>query len=119
MIRSRHRADGSFRRRLACKSCDNRWSVLGKLEDWAPLDHRPVVNLDTGVTYPNVQAAANAVYVVRSTIRKSISRGWRAGGYRWQYLDQLPNVTMCEPVMALTARAPDDGLTGGDPHYPN
>lgn len=75
---------------MACKECGHRWYVYGTLPGWEPLNYRPVVNMETGDIYRNVQAAAEAVYVVRSTIRKSISMGWAAGGYHWQYVDQLP-----------------------------
>jgi hypothetical protein len=81
---------GLCRRRLQCQRCGNRWSVEGTVAEWQPRNHRPVINLDTGVIYPNICAAGRSIYVIRGTIAKAIGMGRLCGGYLWQYVDQLP-----------------------------
>ena len=68
------------------------------MAEWRPRNHRPVANLDTGEVYPNICEASRSIYVVRGTIAKAISVGRLCGGYRWQYVDQLPAAGTSSPI---------------------
>lgn len=47
--------------------------------------NRPVRCLDTGVVYPNVKSAAQALWVTENAVRVAIYRGHACQGYRWAY----------------------------------
>lgn len=50
---------------------------------------RPVVNLDTGMTYPSTAVASKAYYVHPDSIGYAARHGTRSAGYRWVYLDEM------------------------------
>lgn len=46
---------------------------------------RPVVNLDTGKTFPTIGAASFAIRRGLNGVGLAIKRGGRCGGHRWAY----------------------------------
>jgi hypothetical protein len=48
---------------------------------------KPVLCVETGVTYPSVREAGRTSGVSSTNIRKSIRLGHRAGGYHWQFVE--------------------------------
>jgi hypothetical protein len=49
---------------------------------------KPVVNLTTRKTYPSVQAAADSVGALRSSIVQAIKRGGSCRYQRWAYAEK-------------------------------
>ncbi len=72
---------------------------------------RAVINLDTLVTYPSVKAAAAVVSKQGPSIGQACRKGWRCGGYRWQYLD------VYERQQAAAARCWNDWRKDGTPAW--
>jgi len=49
---------------------------------------KPVLCLDTGITYESITDAGKAIGVTSRTLPLFIKRGWKWGGYRWKILDK-------------------------------
>lgn len=49
---------------------------------------KAVQNLDTGVIYKSIRAAAADCYVTKRGIPQAIARNGRSGGYRWAYVEE-------------------------------
>lgn len=54
---------------------------------------RPVRCVETGQIYKSGTQAALAVYVVKNSIYQAIYKGYRAGGYHWEWADITAQVT--------------------------
>eukprot|EP00808_Paulinella_micropora_P021986 g48525.t1 len=46
---------------------------------------RPVICVETGVTYRNLTDAAESIGMAVSGLHKAVSKGGTCGGYHWKY----------------------------------
>lgn len=50
---------------------------------------RPVVCIETGIEYATIKEAAQAIGVSDKNAQRAIKKGYRWGGFHWNYIDDI------------------------------
>lgn len=75
---------------------------------------RAVRNRDTGETYPSISMAAQLMSVSRPSLLNSIRKGHLCRGYRWEYVERLPDDPIPPPPKRHRPVEASDGRRWAD-----